>query len=146
MSRWMAVISRESCVPNTERNPAARASGPIISLCERQKVIVDVAFFRKGDRCGFPVCAFHEPHTAAERNEGPEIVTGAIQIGLKAYTDIRELREHATVGPQRHIDVRVLLHVYPDEGVSLLCVCHERTQIGETRRFVDVEAELGQLD
>src|ERR1700737_2211635 len=119
---------------------------PSHQLGERQKVVGHVAFPWEGDVGWLTIRAFHEPDTAAERNEGSEIFAGAIQICLKTYADIRELRQHATIDLQRRIDVNVLLHVYPDEGALLLRTLNERAQIGMTTRLVDVEAELGQLD
>jgi hypothetical protein len=115
-------------------------------LGKRQKVVVHVAFPWIGDVSSLAIRALYEPYAAAERHERAEVVAGAIQVGLKAHTDIRQIRKHAAVDRQRRIDVRVLLHINPDEGAVRLRACHERMQIRIAALRVDVEAELGQLD
>jgi hypothetical protein len=113
---------------------------------QHEKVVVDVAFLRHRDIGPFAIRAFHETDAATERQKRVEIVVGAIQVRLKAHTDIGEGAQRLAIHLERRVDVGMLLHVDPDEGVALFRVSKESAQGRAAARAVDVKSELGQLD
>ena len=142
----MALIRRASCVPKTAWKPDSRCLTPHHLFGQHQKVVVDISLLRHRDIGTLAIGAFHETHAAAKRKERVEIAGGAIQVRLQAHADIGEGTQRLAIDLERRVDVGMLLHVDPDEGVVLFRASKERAQVRAAARVVDVEAELGQLD
>ena len=82
-------INFTSCVARAARTPARRASGLEQPLGQPKIIFIDVRFFGVRDFGGLVIGTLHEAHRRAHRNQGFEVLFGAVKIGLKAHADVR---------------------------------------------------------
>jgi hypothetical protein len=116
-------------------------------LHQRHECLVDFGLVLIGDSLRLQVRALHEANARTQMIDARHVVRRSHQHRLQDNSDVAiALAPERLEDLQRHIRIRRILHVDPDEEAVLRGGLEDAPQVIDRGRPIDVQAQLRQLD